>query len=85
MNKNWNKFYIEYHESYEPLTDKEMEVLFNLTEPSDMFDEKALIWGMKRCAKLLEDNGFEGAIKSFEKLFDSREYSKEVIKDEDLL
>lgn len=83
--KKWNKFYLEFHENYEPMTKKELNFLFKSSKPTEMFDEKALIWGMKRCAKLLEENGHPGAIKSFEKLFDSREYSKEEIKDEDLL
>lgn len=85
MDKKWNKYYKEYHDNYEPLTEKELQRLFSSTKPTDIFDELALIWGMKRCAKLLEENGHKGAIKTFENLFDLGEYNKVEENDEDLL
>ena len=77
----FNPYFLEYLKS--PYDKEDVARLYKSSEPTSTLMEISMVWGMQRCAQMLEEAGIENAIKTFETLLDGELI--ELDNDEDLL
>lgn len=73
----YNPHFIDYMK--DPFDEEDVARLYKSKQSPKCLMEISMVWGMQRCAQMLQASGVKGAVKKFEELL-----NKELIAEEDI-